>query len=232
MTVSILPAILQTAQGTSASSSTTLKVSIPNVTQGSALFAYGGIPGGGEPTFTFSDNINGSWTTLDNVINTNAFASCAQGVRFNSKGGTPTVTLTASGSQANLFLLILEIAGVLATDGHTGVEQDSPGTGANALTVGPPAPNNKLTPAIVLGGNLGFSVTASTVGTGYTAYNSFNVTGTSNLFVEYAILFSGISSAVKFTATAGTGQFNNMVSILDIGYPSKLLRAKPQPMIF
>ena len=187
---------------------------ITGVLAGSTLiFIAGG--NSGTDYSTASDGTNAFTLLQENVGGLSLFA------RVNVAAGSYTVT-AGPGISNNPSSCLLEISGVSASplDGSALVNQGAPGTGVDAITAGPPSPNNAHTPALVIGitndNSYGADGPAS-AGTGYTFFGSVPGNQPQPFFsIESLLLSSGVSAAVTFTAGGlGVEGYTTAVVILD-----------------
>jgi hypothetical protein len=181
--------------------------------------------GSSAHTTSATDNHSNTYTRVDNNTTFGGFYTIDVFVAQNVTGGSVTVT----GGQTVSFPwgCLFEVSGVTSTalDGHTINFQGAPGSGANAITVGPPSPNNASTPALVVGvtaavDNGGTADGLETAGTGYTMVSGTPLNpwgGTGNaIAIETVLLNSGTSSAVTFKAGgSGVGTYGSAVLIFD-----------------
>ena len=171
---------------------------------------------------------NNAGTTLSSASDgTNAFTLLQENVgglslfaRVNVAAGSYTVT--ASPGANNPSSCLLEISGVSASplEGSALVNQGAPGTGANAITAGPPAGVFALPGALEIGitndNSYGGDGPAS-AGTGYTLFGSVPGNQPQPFFsIESLLLSSGGSAAVTFTAGGlGVEGYTTALVILD-----------------
>ncbi len=124
---------------------------------------------GGTPVSGVSDSVNGAWTLAKAVDEASNF-STSEYYFPNSAAGTPTITVTYSGSTATRKIIASEYTGIALTnpvDVTAGDEQQNTGTGTDAVTSGPTtsvAQNGSL----AVGSSLCDVTTALQYGTGFT----------------------------------------------------------------
>ena len=205
------------------SSAAQFSVTLPGVTAGNTIVVIVANGDLGTPIASLSDGTN--TYTLETTLNYGpgviyGYAFVAQNVASGS------FTIVSNVSNCDYpFGIAIEIQGVTTTplDGHTGVVQSAPGAGTNALTVGPPSPNNTHTPALVLAVAMDVTPGGSgdgnpSAGTGYTLYNVYNPWGHAgnSIAVESRLLSSGTSSAATFTVgSPGNGNYCQYELIFD-----------------
>lgn len=216
--------IIQTAKNDATGAAATIVTSSITVTAGSVLHVY--VTCASDKTITsVTDPTNGNYgASLDGTIDMpNAGQHIAQFRFENAAAGTYAITANyqAGASFRGIYVVELIEAASPAIDGHTGKEDNSPGTGANAIDSG--TTSNSNNPAVVLGFcfNDAGSV-AATVGTGFTNYfdTIWSTIGLSTL--EYKRITSSGSQQSTFTADSseGTNTYAALVAIYDEAGPS------------
>jgi hypothetical protein len=213
--------INQIVSGGQAATGSPPTCTLSSVAAGSAIYVVVG--NSNDPVTGASDPSNGGYAFLDSIGNVGGLYYCYTMSVSNAVAGTYTVTPTTASGWAYAFIFAIEVGGVTTSpiDGHTAGAFASVNAGTNSISIGPPSPNNANTPAGVLGVVIALqnSSPGLSAGTGYTAYGSqVPASGSLNNAVAlpvYALLASGVSSAVNFSSTSFLNEVLACVAIFD-----------------
>jgi hypothetical protein len=173
MTISVLQSLA--TQVTAGTANTSQAVTLTGVTAGSSIHVFL-FYRDAAVVVTVADSQNGSYpATVDIIADTTDTNNALQTHFDNSAGGTLVITATFATQVHDTAIWAVEVGGTSgagAFDGHAGIDQHTaPGTGTDAITVGPPSPNNANAPALVvaLSADATFSSPLAPVpGTGFT----------------------------------------------------------------
>lgn len=219
MAASVLQAVFNDDGGVTG---VTLTVTLTNVQAGSTIHVFVSDDVLGTPTV--SDPTNGAYSAVAQQV-TDGSANQRTGQCFHANvaavAGALVITATWTTTQSSKALCAVEVGSVRTVtpqDGATSVVQAAPGTGANAGTVGPPNPNNKNSPAILVA--LSFDATGSNgapaAGTGFTSNGTGWGFGAAVLARVESKRFTGFSTPATFTAAGtGTNALTNIMAIYD-----------------
>lgn len=199
-----------------ATSPASLTFALVNVLAHNAIDVRGTGPSGA--TDTCADTVNGSYGPAANVTTDVADGQLLESFTFANSAAAASLPVTITygvptGGQG-IFAAEIDDVTLAPLDGHVGVFQTAPGTGANAITAGPPSPNNARSPAGLVSlcmqpSDLG-SVTP-VAGTGFTSVGTGWGFGAAALAVVQFRRVTAPSPASTFTAATGAGAGNYLV---------------------
>lgn len=183
-----------------------------NVTAGSTLYAVTACDS--THTSTVADNVNGSYTQLESILDA-AGGELVRTFKFdNSAGGAITVTHTITAGNAFAGLWIFEVIQTSGLVGHTGQLQSNPvSTAADAITSGSVTPS--AGPGLLIGLSTDISgATTPVLGTNFTAGAAgWNFgSGTNAGLTESKRYTSPASLAATFTSTTTADDFITVVA--------------------
>ncbi len=168
MTISVLQ---QRATDTSASVSSLALAFSSNLTVGSSVHACGSCSGSGTTgtSIACSDNVNGAYTVLDDMVATDDSQRVDHYKFDNVAGGATTVTVTPHAASTFVGIAFKEIGFTSGSDAgkHSAAYQKNPGTTTDIIKAG------SVTPAVQPGLMSAFSVDTANVETTLTHGTGF-----------------------------------------------------------
>ena len=186
-------------------------VTLPGVTTGDAVYVVV-FTDGGSNTTSLSDGTN----TYVHVStkSSGGFYFADAFLASDVTGGT--LSIHASATQPYPWGFAVDLTGVVASplDGQALAFQAGPGTGSNALTVGPPSPDNTDSNAIVFGFTALVGSEFAVPGTGYAADPTSWGVDTEAIALESNYV-NGSAPALTFTAIDGTASYFTGQIVLD-----------------
>lgn len=190
---------------------TTVTATLTNVQAGSTILAFT-TNDDGTALVSVSDPTNGTYTLIQSIDDVSDTQSCASSYKPNvaHTAGNLVITATWNPADGAKGLIAIEIGDVNTTsplDGHAAVIDVSPGAGANAITLGPPSPNNADAPALAVAFCFDVHQLETTSASAGTGWAQFGTGWDFGLGVNYATLASQRVTAAspKVTFTAGSG---------------------------
>jgi hypothetical protein len=155
MTISVRQVVFSDDGGVSVGNTWT--VTLTDVQQGSLIHIFGCATDAAAVATSVTDPTNGTYSaifeTFDDVPDQQLFW---QSYKSNVAATPGSLVITAHWPNAGTHyrgLCAVEITDAAlssALDGHAHNSQSAPGTGTNALSVGPPSPNNVNSPALIV----------------------------------------------------------------------------------